>query len=178
MQNETQSPTRKARDLPGQAKEVARDLKDKTSEVASSAAETLKAQAEEVADQAREIASDAGEKVRAAVANQKSAGAEYLSSIGNSMRRASFEFDGQLPQAGQYIRSAAEQVERLSEAVRNRELSQLVSDVQDFARKQPVAFFGAAALAGFAVVRFLKSAPESRGNVTTFSPGSDAARGM
>ena len=43
------------------------------------------------------------------------------------------------------------------DAVRKRDLNQVVSDVQAFARRQPTAFLGAAALAGFALVRFLKT---------------------
>ena len=176
MENDTQSSARKARELTGRAKDLGRELKDKTSEVASSAADTLKEKAGEVVEQTREIASDAGEKVKAAVAEQKSAGAEYLGAISNSMRRASHEFDGELPQAGHYIRTAAEQVDRVSEALRNREMTQLVGDLQDFARKQPAAFFGAAALAGFAVIRFFKSAPDAHGQPMSLSRPSDAAR--
>jgi hypothetical protein len=178
MENETQSSARKARELTARAKDLGREVKDKTSEAASSAVDTLKETAGEVVEQTREIASDAGEKVKAAVAEQKSAGAEYLGAISNSMRRASREFDGELPQAGQYIRTAAEQVDRVSEALRNREMSQLVGDLQDFARKQPTAFFGAAALAGFAVVRFFKSAPDAHGQPVNSPGASDVVRGM
>src|SRR3954452_13290476 len=76
------------------------------------------------------------------------------------VRRASYEFDGQLPQAGHYIRQAAAQINSVSDALRTRDISELGGDVQEFARKQPAAFFGAAVLAGFAAVRFFKSAPE------------------
>jgi hypothetical protein len=38
-----------------------------------------------------------------------------------------------------------------------------MGEVQNFARQQPAAFFGAAVLAGFAAVRFFKSAPEHSG---------------
>src|SRR3954452_6945824 len=76
------------------------------------------------------------------------------------VRRASYEFDGQLPQAGHYIRQAAAQINNVSDALRTRDISELGGDVQEFARKQPAAFFGAAVLAGFAAVRFFKSAPE------------------
>jgi len=55
------------------------------------------------------------------------------------------------------IRKAAGQLENVSDAMRNRDMSQIVGNVQDFARKQPTAFFGAAVLVGFAAVRFLKS---------------------
>jgi hypothetical protein len=35
--------------------------------------------------------------------------------------------------------------------------------MQDFARRQPVAFFGAAVLAGFAIARFAKSTAQPEG---------------
>ena len=41
--------------------------------------------------------------------------------------------------------------------MRNRDMSEIVGNVQAFARKQPTAFFGAAVLLGFAAVRFIKS---------------------
>ena len=40
--------------------------------------------------------------------------------------------------------------------MRNRNMSEIVGNVQQFARKQPTAFFGAAVLIGFAAVRFMK----------------------
>ena len=112
-------------------------------------------------ESARELASDATDRMRAAVADQKLAGADYVGNFAEIVRRASHEFDGQMPQAGQYIRKAAEQINGVSDALRSRDLSALVGDVQHFARQQPAAFFGAAVLAGFAAVRFFKSAPES-----------------
>jgi hypothetical protein len=102
------------------------------------------------------LASKAGEKVVSAIEEQKTAGADFVSGMAGSIRRAASEF-GQIPQAAQYMRLAAVQVDRASEAFRRRDLNQLVSDVRDFARQQPTAFFGAAMLAGFAVVRFLKT---------------------
>ena len=74
-----------------------------------------------------------------------------------SFRRTALEFDTDIPQAGHYIRKAASQLENVSEAMRNRNMSEIVGNVQQFARKQPTAFFGAAVLIGFAAVRFLKS---------------------
>jgi hypothetical protein len=166
MQNENQQSTRAKDDLGGKARELARDIKGQASDLAQSATQTVKSQAASLTEQAREVASDAtekvGEKMQAAVADQKSAGAEYVGNIAEVVRRVSYEFDGQLPQAGHYIRQAAAQLENVSDALRTRDISELAGDVRDFARKQPAAFFGAAVLAGFAAVRFFKSAPEHR----------------
>ncbi len=52
---------------------------------------------------------------------------------------------------------AADQLERFSQALREKDLGGLVRDAEDFARRQPAAFFAAAAIAGFLAVRFLKA---------------------
>ena len=161
MANETQRTGGTSEDLTKKAREIGRDLKSQASDFAGSAADTMKTQVENVTESARELASDATERMRAAVTDQKSAGADYVGNFAEMVRRASHEFDGQMPQAGQYIRKAAEQINTASDALRSRNVSALVGDVQSFARQQPAAFFGAAVLAGFAAVRFFKSAPES-----------------
>ena len=126
------------------------------SEPVRQAVGAVKEQAASVAESAKDLASKASEKVASAVEEQKAAGADFVSDMAGSIRRAATEF-GQVPQAAQYMRLAAEQIDSVSDAFRRRDLSQLVSDVQGFARRQPTAFLGAAVLAGFAVVRFLKT---------------------
>jgi len=142
-----------------QAQDLGRDLKGQASEFTQKAADTVKAQAGNLTDQAKEVASDAGEKLLATVSDQKAAGADYVGNVANIIRRTAYEFDSEMPQAGHYIRKAAAQLDHVSEAMRNKNMSEIVGNVQDFARKQPTAFFGAAVLLGFAAVRFLKSAP-------------------
>ena len=114
----------------------------------------------------KDIASQAGEKLMDTAEQQKRAGADFVTGIADAVRRAASEFDEQVPQAAQYIRSAADQMETVSGALRRRDIGQMLSDVQSFARRQPSAFLGVSFLAGFAVVRFLRSsAPEgSNGN--------------
>jgi hypothetical protein len=48
-----------------------------------------------------------------------------------------------------------------SPGIKNGNLGDLVQNAQSFARRQPTAFLGIAVLAGFGVVRFLKSSAES-----------------
>jgi hypothetical protein len=116
-------------------------------------------QAEGITETARDVASNAGETIKTALADKKGFAADCLTDIAGTLRRASHEFDGQMPPAGQYIRRAAGQVDKFSEALRTRDAAELVKDVQDFARRQPVAVLGMAVLAGFAAVRVMKSAP-------------------
>lgn len=145
-----------------QAAAAGREFKEKAADFAETSGEKIKEQASELADAARDAASQATDKIKQTVDEKKGAGAEYVGSLAEAMRRASREFDNELPIAGKYIRKAASQVEAFSDSVRTGDFNDLISNAQSFARRQPTAFLGLAALAGFAAVRFLKSSPESR----------------
>jgi hypothetical protein len=160
-----------AKSLADQAMSAAEKAKD----LAGSSAETLKGHASDFADAAKDIASQATDKLKDAVDGQKSSGAEYVGNLADTMRRAAREFDRDLPIAGTYIRKAAEQVQGVSEGIQNGNLNDLVRSAQSFARRQPTAFLGVAVLAGFGVVRFLKSSAENESPSVSSSTGSHRA---
>jgi hypothetical protein len=147
--------------LTDQALSAGQDLTEKAKDLAGDSAEALKAHASDLADAAKDLASQATDKLKEVVTDRKSSGAEYIGTLADTMRRAAREFDTDLPIAGTYIRKAAEQVDGVSEGIRNGNLNDLVRSAQSFARRQPSAFLGIAVLAGFGVVRFLKSSAES-----------------
>ena len=68
-----------------------------------------------------------------------------------------------MPQAAQYIRQASEQIQSVAEVVRERDMRELVGEVENFARRQPTLFFGGAMILGFAALRFLKSSSPRHG---------------
>jgi hypothetical protein len=140
-----------------QAISAGRDVKDKALGLAAASSETIKNQASEFVDAAKDVASEATDKLKQTVDSQKSAGADYVGSLAGTIRRAAKEFDGDLPIAGSYIRKAASQVEGVADTIRTGTFKDLVRGAQSFARRQPTAFLGMAVLAGFGVVRFLKS---------------------
>ena len=114
-------------------------------------------QAANYAGDAKGLASQASEKLMQTAEQQKAAGADFVSGMAGAVRRAANEFEGEVPQAAQYIRYAADQMESVSDAFRRRDIGQMIGEVQSFARRQPTAFIGVTFLAGFAAVRFLKS---------------------
>jgi hypothetical protein len=146
-----------AKSAADQALSAGRDLKDKALGMAGSSTEAVKDQASEFVDAAKNVASQATDKFNQTVESQKVAGAEYVGSLADTMRRAAREFDSDLPIAGVYIRKAAAQIEGASDAIKTGNFKDLVQGAQSFARRQPTAFLGMAVLAGFGVVRFLKS---------------------
>jgi ElaB/YqjD/DUF883 family membrane-anchored ribosome-binding protein len=147
--------------LSEQAMEAGRELKDKATDIAGASADKLKDQASEFASAAKELAGQATDKIKEAVSDKKGAGADYVGNLAETIRRAGREFDNDLPIAGKYIRKAASQVENVADSIRSGDFHDLVRNAQSFAKRQPTAFLGIAALAGFAAVRFLKSSSDA-----------------
>ena len=172
-----ETPATAAKTVTDQAPSVGRDLKDKAIGLAGSSSDAIKDQASEFVDAAKDVASQATDKLRQTVDGQKNAGAEYVGSLAETIRRAAREFDSDLPIAGTYIRKAAAQVEGVADTIRTGSFNDLIRGAQSFARRQPTALLGMAALAGFGVVRFLKSSAEtSEGGWSGLSDGNTVAR--
>ena len=166
-----------AKSVSDQALSAGRDLKDKAIDLAGSSSDAIKDHASEFVDAAKDVASQTTDKLKQTVDGQKNAGAEYVGSLADTIRRAAREFDGDLPIAGTYIRKAASQVEGVADTIRSGNFNDLVRGAQSFARRQPTAFLGMAVLAGFGVVRFLKSSAETfEGSASHLSGGNTFAR--
>jgi hypothetical protein len=59
--------------------------------------------------------------------------------------------------AAKYTNTLAEQIENISGYFERKEVREMVSDIEDFARKYPAYFIGGALALGFLAARFLKS---------------------
>jgi hypothetical protein len=59
--------------------------------------------------------------------------------------------------ATRLVEQANDGIRRMSETMRGKNLDEIVRDAEAFARQRPAVFLGAAAIAGFFAVRFLKS---------------------
>jgi len=164
------------REVKDKAMSTGHDLKEKVSGLASQSAEMVKEQASELADVAKDFVSHAGETIKQRAYEQKGAGAEYVGSIADTMRRAAREFDQDLPIAGTYIRKAADRVEEVADSVRDGDIQDLLRGAQSFARRQPTAFLGLAVLAGFGAVRFLKSSAGTTSQSSAPSTGASQVR--
>ena len=145
------------RDFSEQAASAGRVAKDTLSEAAASAASVLKEKGADIAEGAQEFASDVKDELQDRISEQKDAGADYMSRLAEAVRRAGREFDRELPIAAQYIGLAASTMDDYAEKMRNGELDDLLESAKRFARQQPTAFLGLTFLAGFGLVRFLKS---------------------
>ena len=146
-------------DLADKAKDVFRDVRAKATGLTDEVSRMAKDNAAQLGDAARDFAGNAKEKIETAVTQRKSFGADYVGSIAQATSQAAQAFDNDLPQAAHYIRQASEQMQGVADTIRERDVRELVGDVQEFARQQPTLFFGGAVILGFAALRFLKSEP-------------------
>lgn len=97
------------------------------------------------------------EQARQLAEQQKETGAETMSRVSGAIQGAVNEIENQVPRAAGYVRDAAGHLDRAAAELRERSVDDLLSGFSNFARAQPVAFFGGAVLAGLAISRFLKS---------------------
>lgn len=123
---------RKAQDTAGDAKEA----------IVAGAGATLAAVrdvAVEKADQARETLSDVGDRLAA------------------TLQHATTEGD---PLQSRVLTSVAHGLTSASDSLRHRSVADLTADVKALAKRHPGAFMAAAAVAGFAAARFIRSSAQ------------------
>lgn len=135
-----------ASELAEQAKGTAGRLRDE----AASAVQDVKAEGRGVVEAARQRASSFAEE-------QKQAGAGQAKDLADATHRAADQLKDASPQLARYVHEAASSIEGMAKALQERSPGELISHAEDLARRQPVAFFGAAVLAGFALARFARS---------------------
>ncbi|MGY3446227.1 MULTISPECIES: hypothetical protein [unclassified Bradyrhizobium] len=105
-------------------------------------------------------AADTITQVEAVAEQQKQAGAGQADQMAKAVHKAADELQEQMPKAAEFVHGAASQLEKGADALRNRGISDLMTGFNDLGRKEPLALFGAAIIAGFAACRFLKSSAE------------------
>lgn len=112
-------------------------------------------------EQAQTQLSDATEKAKSFAGEQKDAAGEQLSGVADAISKVASELKDQ-PQIAGYANELASGIKRVSDTVKNRNVDELLAMAEDFGRTQPVAFLGAAALAGFVASRFVLSSANRR----------------
>jgi hypothetical protein len=136
-----------------EARAAAGQAAETVSQEAAAAAQTLKQQGAEVVQAAQSRAE--------AMAQQgQRSGAEQAEGIARAVHRAAEELQGTSPQLAGLVQDAAGSLDRMARGLRESSPGDMLHAVSDFARRQPLAFFGATVLAGFALTRFARaSAP-------------------
>jgi len=146
------------------AKQTAMETKDAALETAQQIKGDVQAQVGEVAgeakQQATELMGQAKEQATNAFTKQQEQAVGGLGSLADALRQAAKQLkegdDGAQAGIGQFVEDAADRLAQSADFLRDKEPAQLLHDVQDFARKQPMAFVGAAFGVGLVAARLMK----------------------
>jgi hypothetical protein len=133
------------------------------------AAAQVKEQAKGLASEAKQevtgMAGQAKQHVQNLVGERKDLAAEQLGSFAGSLRDAAKKLDdgdGGATALGRYAQTAADQVDRVSLYLRDRDLQSFVRDAETFARRHPDVFLGGTFIAGLIFARFFKASDRRR----------------
>jgi ElaB/YqjD/DUF883 family membrane-anchored ribosome-binding protein len=110
----------------------------------------------ELREQARSGLHDARTAVEERSERAKHSAADEIDKTAHGLETAADELEGS-PVQQDLLREAADGLKQLSQAMHGKSLGTMVSDVSDFGRRNPLAFIGGAALAGFAMARFARA---------------------
>jgi hypothetical protein len=90
--------------------------------------------------------------------DQKNRAVDGLGSVTQAVRQTTQQLrDQNHDTIAGYVDQAAGQIERLSQQLRDRDITELFADLQRLSRRQPAIFIGGAFALGFMGARFLKS---------------------
>jgi len=150
--------------------------RNSTQDVSSKAS----ALAEQAGDKLKQTASDAAATVTGEVKEllnrQLDGGADTLGCFARSVKRAADDMQADSPQVAGLVRTFASRVDGYADGLREQSVDELWNSAADFTRRQPALVFGLAALAGFFVLRTVKSTPTVSSPSIQPSPPSHSGR--
>ncbi len=138
-------------DVEAAARHDIKEVGDELRHEANALAQEARGQVEQVTEQAKGLAED-----------QKQALVNQLDSVSASLDKVAGELEGKGESSAHYVRMVADGANKLTSTVRDNSVDDILAIAEDFGRKQPVAFMGAAALLGFAASRFVGASASRR----------------
>jgi len=127
--------------------EVAEQVQQKTSEVA-----------EQVQQQTTGLVQQVRQQATSQLSSQKDRASQGLTSVAQVINQTGRQLRQQdQGAASQYTDRAAEQIERFANYLQQKDVEEIIYDVEQFARRRPNVFLGAAFALGMLGSRFLKS---------------------
>jgi hypothetical protein len=140
-----------------------------------SATTQAKEKAQETAQQA---AGEARGRVREQVDQRSTDAGRQVSGTANDARDIAQQLREQGKEGpAKLAEQAADRAEKLGDYLQNSDADRILSDVEDFGRRQPMAIMLGGLLAGFAASRFLKASSTRRHGAQYSSTGTATGRG-
>ncbi len=130
---------------------------DKAQEVVVNAQDKVNETAGIAKEQAKKAAAQVGEQAKTTVDSRMSDVAHELGSVAEAVRQTSYEIGGESQTVSRYGERLAEQLDGISTYMNEKGVEDVLTDLQGFARRQPVVFLGGAFMLGIVAGRFFRS---------------------
>ena len=128
-------------------------------------------------EQTAGILNQVRDKAASQLNEQKARATDSLGSVAQAVRQSTHHLrEQQYDTVAQFVERAADQIERFSNHLRERDLNDLVSEAQRFARQQPAVFIGSSFAAGMLAARFIKASRPTRSFDDRGYPGTARGR--
>ncbi len=140
----------------------AADLADTARHDLGHVAEEVKHEAAALGEEAKAQLDKAAKKAKGMAEEQKQVIVDQLDGVTSSLDKVAGELEQQGESTAHYVRLVADGATKLTATVRDNNVDDILGMAEDFGRKQPVAFMGAAALLGFVASRFMVASASRR----------------
>ncbi|MGJ8570771.1 MAG: hypothetical protein ACSHXI_08730 [Hoeflea sp.] len=134
------------------------------SETVANATDNIKQKLSETSGKLKSEARLRGDDAKARVADE-------MSGVASALQGASSEFEAGTLQA-KVFNQIADGISGAANSMRQKDVGEVISDVQGFARSNPAVFLGGAALLGFVASRFAKASEQKEAS----NPAADVVR--
>lgn len=144
--------------------------------------ESAKESGERIKGDLQHLTAEARERGRDLLQQQRQSAADNLGGMAEALRDTARHLEhDQQPNTARYVQRAADTVNHFADVLRTKDVRSMLNEVQNYARQHPGAFIGGSVLAGFLMVRFLKSSSQESGGAgfgeTSQWAGSAGAQG-
>jgi uncharacterized protein YjbJ (UPF0337 family) len=155
------------RGMPGKSGEKTEQVKEAASQVKEQAGQMT----DQVKEQANKVTDKAKEQATTRADDQKERAAQGIVGFADALNQVSGSMREQNPTVANFAETAAGKLEQFAGTLNDKDVNQLMSDVEQMARKQPTLFVGGAFLAGVFAARFLKSSSGMSTGSSNFQGG-------
>jgi hypothetical protein len=159
----TRRPDDAGQHLPAQMRTDASHVAEKAQHELDAVKQRAAEDVRELGHEAKARVGEATDKAKSFANDQKSLAADQINGVADAIGKVADELDGSdQATVARYARDLASGLSSMGRTVEERDVDDLMGMAQDFGRKQPVAFLGAAALAGFVASRFALASAHRR----------------
>jgi hypothetical protein len=100
---------------------------------------------------------------------QKNRATDSMATVAHAVRETTTRLRNERHESiAEYVDRGAEQLERFSQYLKNKDAAELLREAQNYARRRPAVFVGSAFVMGLVAARFLKSSSPARSQRPTW----------